>query len=65
MSTVSKKKKKKKTECVCACDCVPEEPDVYDYKDMLCSGLCDRCALLEQEYWNASLRSPFYQISTV
>lgn len=34
----TKKKRRQKTECVCACDCVPEEPDVYDYKDMLCWG---------------------------
>lgn len=32
----TKKIRRQKTECVCACDYVPEVPDVYDYKDMLC-----------------------------
>lgn len=34
------KTKKKRTESVCARDCVPEEPDVYENKDMLCWELC-------------------------
>lgn len=39
--------------------CVPEEPDVYENKDMLCWGHCDSSVFLEQRYSNTSLRSQY------